>query len=92
MSKNPSLDASEFEECIFCASRFFYYEAPLDLSFLGRAPICYVCEARYKGIEIDTPDVRYDEHVAQNARRSEFALYWKERAEQHSHHCRQTGS
>jgi hypothetical protein len=85
LAKNLDLNISEFKECIFCSSKYFYFEALLDLSFLGRASICYVCEARYKGIEIDTPDDRYNEQVARSARRSKFALYWKERAEQHNH-------
>ena len=85
LANNLSPHLADFEACIFCSSTYFYYEAPLDLAFLGRASICYVCEARYKGIEIDAPDDKYDEHVARRARRSGFALHWKERAEQYNH-------
>src|ERR671917_564436 len=56
MAENPGPDISGFEECIFCGSRHFYFESPLDLSVLGHASICYVCEARYKGVNIDDPD------------------------------------
>ena len=85
LAQNLDLSSPEFEECVFCSSTYFYFEAPLDLNFLGRASICYVCEARYKGIGIDTPDDKYDERVALRARRSNFALHWKERAEQYKY-------
>ena len=58
-------------------------ESPLDLSFLGRAFICYVCEARYKGFCLDTSDEAYKEETARNARRSKATLHWKERAERY---------
>ena len=89
LAGNLDLSSSEFEACIFCSSTYFYFEAPLDLNFLGRASICYVCEARYKGIGIDSPDDKYSEQVAHSARRPKFALHWKERAEQYK---RQTDS
>ena len=73
----------ELEECIFCGSTYFYFEAPLDLAFLGRASICYICEARYKGIGIDNPDEKYNESSARRAKKSRFALHWKERATQY---------
>ncbi|HKC66132.1 MAG TPA: hypothetical protein VKB86_20980 [Pyrinomonadaceae bacterium] len=59
-------------------------EAPLDLSFLGRASICYVCEARYKGVIINNPEEKYTERGARAARRSKAALRWKERVEQYN--------
>jgi len=74
---------SEPEECIFCGSSHFYFEAPLDLSFLGRASICYVCEARYKGVVIDNPEEKYSQEGAQTARMSDAAFHWKERVEQY---------
>ena len=81
------LNVSESEECFFCGSRHFYFESPLELGFLGRASICYVCEARYKGIEIDNPEDKYNQRDALSARMSESALHWKERIEQHSQHA-----
>jgi hypothetical protein len=75
---------SESEKCLFCGSGCFYFEAPLDLSFLGRAAICYVCEARYKGLWIDSLDEKYTPGVAHSARRSKAALRWKERIAQHN--------
>ena len=59
-------------------------EAPLDLSFLGRASICYVCEARYKGIVINNPEEKYTEQGARAARKSKAASHWKERVEQYN--------
>jgi hypothetical protein len=81
-TENPPPNISEPEECIFCGGSYFYFESPLDLSFLGRASICYVCEARYKGVGIDNPDESYKEDRALSARRSSAASRWKERAEQ----------
>jgi hypothetical protein len=89
MATNPGPDISESEVCIFCGSRYFYFESPLDLFFLGRASICYVCEARYKGVGIDHPDEHYSQEGARSARRSWSSLHWNERAEQHTPH---TGS
>lgn len=83
LADNLAPDIYESEECIFCASTHFYFEAPLDLSFLGQASICYVCEARYKGIGIDSPDEIYKEGGALNARRSGPALRWRERVTRH---------
>ena len=78
---NLPSEIPEPEECIFCSSDYFYYESLLDLSFLGRASICYVCEARYKGVVIGNPDESYQQVVARNAGRSGAALSWKERVE-----------
>jgi hypothetical protein len=78
-ARGLELNISESEECIFCGSRYFYFEAPLDLSFLGLASICYVCEARYKGIGINHPDEKYNQGGARDARRSGSALRWRER-------------
>lgn len=79
LAKNLELNVSEPEECIFCESRYFYFEAPLDLSFLGLASICYVCEARYKGVGIDHPNEKYNQGGARKARRSGVATRWRER-------------
>ena len=83
MAKNPGPDISESEECIFCGSRYFYFESPLDLFFLGRASICYVCEARYKGVGIDHPDEQYNQEGARNARRTGASLRWNEKVKRH---------
>lgn len=72
----------EADECIFCAGGHFYFESPLDLSFLGRASICYVCEARYKGVGINNPDESYKQEGARGARGSKAASHWRERVEQ----------
>lgn len=82
-AENPGAKIAEPEECIFCEGSHFYFESPLDLSFLGHASICYVCEARYKGVVIDNPDESYQQESARNARGSEVASRWKERAEQY---------
>ncbi|HYG79012.1 MAG TPA: hypothetical protein VD861_01415 [Pyrinomonadaceae bacterium] len=83
MADNLTSEISEPEECIFCGGGYFYYESPLDLSFLGRASICYVCEARYKGVVVDTPDESYQQEGARRAGRSEAASRWRGRAERH---------
>src|SRR5207253_4410669 len=83
LTESLAPNLSEPEECIFCRSSHFYFEAPLDLSFLGRASICYVCEARYKGVIINDPEEKYIEEGALRARMSEAALRWKKKVEQH---------
>jgi hypothetical protein len=83
LTESSAPNLSEPEECIFCRSSHFYFEAPLDLSFLGRASICYVCEARYKGVVINDPEEKYIEEGALRARMSEAALRWKKKVEQH---------
>ena len=83
LAESLESNISEAEECIFCGSEHFYMEAPLDLSFLGRASICYVCEARYKGVIINNPEEKYTERGARSARKSKAASRWKERVEQY---------
>jgi hypothetical protein len=84
LAKNPVPNFSESEECIFCGSRYFYFEWLLNLFFLGHASICYVCEARYKGIGIDHPDDKYNQAGARRARRSRVSLSWDERVRRYS--------
>ena len=84
LAENLGPGVSESEKCIFCGSRHFYFESPLDLSILGRASICYVCEARYKGVGIDPPDEKYNEDGAASARRSWASLRWEERVRGYS--------
>jgi hypothetical protein len=84
LAEDHGPDASRPEECIFCGSRNFYFESPLDLTILGRASICYVCEARYKGVGIDGPDEKYDQEGARRARRSWSSLRWGERVKGYS--------
>ncbi len=79
LAENLGRDISESEECIFCESSYIYFESLIELFSLGRASICYVCEARYKGIRIDHPDEKYSEEGAQSARSSWASLRWNER-------------
>jgi hypothetical protein len=81
---NPSPNISESEVCIFCGSRYFYFEWLLEFFFLGRASICYVCEARYKGIGIDHPDDKYNQVGARSALRSWASLGWNERVKRYT--------
>jgi hypothetical protein len=83
MTESLAPNLSEPEECVFCGSSHFYFEAPLDLSFLGRASICFICEARYKGVVINNPEEKYSEGGALRARISKAALRWKEKVELH---------
>jgi hypothetical protein len=84
LAKNPGADISGAEDCMFCGSRYFYFESPLDLFFLGRASICYVCEARYTGVRIDHPEGQYNQESARSAQRSGSSLRWDERVKRHS--------
>jgi hypothetical protein len=84
LAKNPGPNISASEECIFCGGRYFYFEWLLDLFFLGYASICYVCEARYKGVGIDHSDKKFNEGGARSARRSWASSRWDERVKQYS--------
>ena len=79
LANKPGLNFSESEECIFCGGRYFYLEWLLEVFFLGRASICYVCEARYKGARIDHPDEKYRRGDARSARTSWASSRWNER-------------
>jgi hypothetical protein len=89
LASEPGPNNSESEECIFCGSRYFYFEWLLEFFFLGRASICYVCEARYKGVVIGDPDESSNQEGSRRACRSDAASRWKGRAEEHE---RQTKS
>ena len=84
LAENPGPDISESEECIFCRSRYIYLESLIELFLLGRASICYVCEARYKGMRIDHPDEKYHQESAESASRSWASLHWNERIKGYS--------
>lgn len=84
LAKNPVPNISEPKECIFCGSRYFYFEWLLEVFFLGRASICYVCEARYKGVGIDHPDEKYKQGGARSARRSWASSRWTERVKRYN--------
>ena len=80
LARDSGPSGSGSEECIFCGGRHFYFEGLLDLTFLGRATICYVCEARYKRAVVGQPDEKYNEEGAGRARRSWAASRWDDRA------------
>jgi|ERR1044072_670805 predicted nucleic acid-binding Zn-ribbon protein len=67
-------------ECLICGSRFFYYESPFGLSFLGRDTVCYVCEAHYRKMRIGSPEPHFSEESFAQAEQSVEAQRFKERA------------
>ena len=77
------LKAINSGRCIFCGGEHFFLDSPFSLAFLGRSTVCYVCEAKYKGVTVTNPDGRYDEAAAVVMRRSDAALGLKERVERY---------
>ena len=75
-----AIEQLAFERCIICGNERFYFDSPLNLKLLGRAPRCYVCDARYKGIEIPRPDDKYSYATAGTLADSDAAKTLKEKA------------
>ena len=80
LAEVPELKVIDSGRCIFCGSEHFYFDSPLSLSFLGRSTVCYVCEAKYKGVKVNDPDEKYNEEVAKNIRESEAAVNLKRKS------------
>ena len=74
-----AIEQLAFERCIICGNERFYFDSPLNLRFLGRAPRCYVCDARYRGIEIARPDDKYSDEIADTLAESAAAKTLKEK-------------
>ena len=68
-------------ECLVCGSRSFYYSSPFGLSFLGRDTVCYVCEAHYRNVQIDSTEPGFSEESFARAEQSVEARRFKERAD-----------
>lgn len=75
-SKKPDLSN---DRCVFCESKKFYYESPFSLSIFGRDSVCYVCSARYKGVKINEPELRYSEEQSDAICKTDLGLRWQER-------------
>lgn len=79
-----ALTATYSGRCVFCYSQRFYFDSPLFLKFLGRSTVCYVCEARYRGVTINEPDETYNYDIATHIQESEVAISLKERVERYN--------
>ena len=75
--------AGAFENCIFCGSGHFYYVSPFLRPALGRDSICYVCEARYRGARVGSPDEKFNSTTHSAAQKTSSAADWKRRAEEY---------
>ncbi len=74
----------ELNECVFCGnSRWFYWDSPFGLGFLGRRAVCYVCEAEYKNINIDNPERGFSPETSEEAQGSSFAEDFRERVKKY---------
>jgi hypothetical protein len=78
------LKAIDSWRCIFCGSQYFYVDSPFSLAFLGRSTVCYVCEAKYKGVKVNGSEEKYNEAVANVMQRSDVAVSLKERVEKYN--------
>lgn len=80
----PLVESAVFDtrRCLFCRCERFYLQWPLLLWFLGPKPVCYLCEATYKGTKISSPDQKFRQEVEDAVKQSECAVRWKTRAEQ----------
>jgi hypothetical protein len=80
LSEKPVVFDSNLKACIFCDNdRWFYYDSPLSLRFLGRDSVCYVCEGHYRDVSIDKPEDRFSSTSHDDAQRSTFVQYWRSR-------------
>jgi len=83
LSKRSRIEAADLRECVFCGSTSYYHESPFSLSFLGRHSVCYVCEATYKNLKIDTPDPSYIPASHERAQQTPYAQRWQERVDEY---------
>ena len=75
------LGAVDFKRCVFCGGEYFYTESALPLSLLGRDSVCYVCEAKYKGMRSHDPGQRFNADTHAEAQKSDASKRWRERVD-----------
>jgi hypothetical protein len=75
----PELKAGDPARCVFCGGEHFYYESPLPL--LGKDSICYVCEAKYKGVRMHGSGQKFSPDVHAVAQHSDASKRWRQRVE-----------
>lgn len=76
--------APDSGRCVFCGGEYFYVESPLSLPLLGKDSVCYVCEARYKGVRAGGAEQGYSPETFARVRESAAAKGWRERAERYN--------
>ena len=81
LAEAPKSKAVDSGRCVFCASEYFYFESPLSLSLLGKDSVCYVCEARYKGAPMSSPEQKYSPESQAKAQGSDASESWRKRVE-----------
>jgi ribosomal protein S27AE len=81
----PLVEPSVFDirHCLFCGCERFYLQWPLLLWFLGPKPVCYLCEAEYRGIRMNSAVLKFSQTVEDSIKSSECAVRWNARAEQY---------
>ena len=57
-------DGLDAGRCIICGNDRFYFESPFNLTFLDRTTRCYVCDARYDGVQLSQADADYSDETA----------------------------
>ena len=82
--------AAECGQCLFCRGEYFYVESPFSLSPLGKDSVCYVCEAKYRGALVNSPDQKFSAETQARARRSAASEGWRKRVELYNQRARLT--
>lgn len=83
MAEATELKAVGPERCVFCGGEHFYFASRLLPAFLGRDSVCYVCEAKYKGVRMNNPDRRFSHDSHAESLNSYAAERWRDRVERH---------
>jgi transcription initiation factor TFIIIB Brf1 subunit/transcription initiation factor TFIIB len=79
LAEAPELKAADSERCVFCGGEYFYFESPLPL--LGKDSVCYVCEAKYKGVRMHKPEQKFSPETQAGAQDSDASKRWRQRVE-----------
>jgi hypothetical protein len=82
--ESTELQAGGFDRCVFCGGGHFYLESPLLVSLLGRDSVCYVCKAKYKGVQLHNPEQKFNANTRAKARQSDASERWQERVKRYS--------
>jgi hypothetical protein len=67
--------------CVICGGEYFYAAPTLRLPPHGKSPVCYVCEAKYKGVSVGSPGQKFNPEAEAAARRSGAADGLRRRVE-----------
>ena len=72
----------DLQRCIVCGNERFYFESPFNVKFFGRTTRCYVCKARYDGVQVSQTEANYSDETAKSLASSTAASNLKARVDQ----------